>query len=283
MRFKQREPSNMKLKRFFSIIALWASLMCAMALPALAQSPLQINFETGKTALPAGAKVSIDAAVASVKDKADAKLGISGFTDKTGDAAANAELAKQRAFAVRDALKAAGVAEDKIVLQKPDQVMSAGSPDEARRVEIKTMMAAAAPAAAVAAPAAVPAAAAPAPVPNKGDVAWMLTCTALVLLMSVPALALFYGGLVRSKNMLSVLMQVFVTFSLITVLWVLYGYSFAFTEGSGATSPFFGGSGRLFFKGMADLVKGEYTTAATFSKGVVLQPIRQRLLRLPAA
>ena len=64
-----------------------------------------------------------------------------------------------------------------------------------------------------------------APIPNKGDVAWMLVSTALVLLMSVPALALFYGGLVRSKNMLSVLMQVFVTFSLISVLWVVYGYT----------------------------------------------------------
>ena len=77
------------------------------------------------------------------------------------------------------------------------------------------------------APAAAPAAgaapaAAPAPVPNKGDVAWMLTATAFVLLMSVPALALFYGGMVRSKNMLSMLMQVFVVFSLITVLWCVY-------------------------------------------------------------
>ncbi len=257
------------MKRFFSMIALWASLMGALALSAHAETALQINFETGKSSLPAGSKVSIDAAVASLKDKADAKLTVSGFTDKTGDAATNAELAKQRAFAVRDALKSAGVAEDKIVLQKPDQVMTAGTPDEARRVEITTMIAAA-PAAAgatAAAPAATPP---PAAVPNKGDVAWMLTCTALVLLMSVPALALFYGGLVRSKNMLSVLMQVFVTFSLITVLWVIYGYSFTFTEGSGATSPFFGGGGRVFFKGMADLVKGEFTTAATFSKGVVL-------------
>ena len=129
-----------------------------------------------------------------------------------------------------------------------------------------------APDAKAAAPAAAPAtpAAAAAPTPNKGDVAWMLTSTALVLLMSVPALALFYGGLVRSKNMLSVLMQVFVTFSMITVLWVIYGYSFAFTEGSGALSPFIGGTDRMFFKGMADLVKGEFTTAATFSKGVVL-------------
>ena len=114
------------------------------------------------------------------------------------------------------------------------------------------------------------AAPAAAPTPNKGDVAWMLTATALVLLMSVPALALFYGGLVRSKNMLSVLMQVFVTFSLITVLWVIYGYSFAFTEGSGATSAYFGGGGRMFFKGMADLVTGKFETVGTFSKGVVL-------------
>ena len=122
--------------------------------------------------------------------------------------------------------------------------------------------AATAPAATSAAPAAAPAA----PVPNKGDVAWMLTSTALVLLMSVPALALFYGGLVRSKNMLSVLMQVFVTFSLITVLWVIYGYSFAFTEGN----AFIGGTDRLFLKGIADLGKGEYAMAATFSKGVVI-------------
>ena len=75
------------------------------------------------------------------------------------------------------------------------------------------------------------AAAAAAPVPNKGDTAWMLVSTAFVLFMAVPGLALFYGGLVRSKNMLSVLMQVFVGFSLLTVLWCIYGYSFAFTTG----------------------------------------------------
>ena len=101
----------------------------------------------------------------------------------------------------------------------------------------------------------------PAPQPNKGDVAWMLTSTALVLMMSVPALALFYGGLVRAKNMLSVLMQVFVGFSLVTVLWCIYGYSLAFTEGN----AFFGSlTDRLFLKGATDAM------AATFSKGVVL-------------
>jgi len=131
--------------------------------------------------------------------------------------------------------------------------------------------AAAAPAAA--APAAAPAAAAPsatptpAPTPNKGDVAWMLTSTALVLMMSVPALALFYGGLVRSKNMLSVLMQVFVTFSLITVIWCIYGYSLAFTEGN----AFFGSlTDRLFLRGTFDSIKGEFSMAATFSKGTPL-------------
>src|SRR5205085_58306 len=102
----------------------------------------------------------------------------------------------------------------------------------------------------------------PAPTPNKGDVAWMLTSTALVLMMSVPALALFYGGMVRSKNTLSMLMQVFVVFSLVTVLWCIYGYSLAFTEGN----AYFGGLDRLFLKGTFDPAKGEFSMAATFSK-----------------
>jgi Amt family ammonium transporter len=106
----------------------------------------------------------------------------------------------------------------------------------------------------------------PAPTPNKGDVAWMLTCTALVLMMSVPALALFYGGMVRSKNALSMLMQVFVVFSLVTVLWCIYGYSLAFTEGN----AYFGGFDRLFLNGTFDPKKGEFAMAATFSKGVVI-------------
>src|SRR5712664_4390213 len=94
-----------------------------------------------------------------------------------------------------------------------------------------------------------PAEAKPAPTPNKGDVAWMLTSTALVLMMSVPALALFYGGMVRSKNALSMLMQVFVVFSLVTVLWCIYGYSLAFTEGN----AYFGSlTERLFLKGTFD-------------------------------
>ena len=128
--------------------------------------------------------------------------------------------------------------------------------------------AAAAPAAAVAAPVA-DAAAAPVPVPNKGDTAWMMVSTILVILMVVPGLALFYGGLVRSKNMLSVLMQVMVTFSMIVVLWFIYGYSLAFTEGS----AFIGGFDRLFMKGIWDNAAGTFANAATFSKGVVIPEI----------
>ena len=99
------------------------------------------------------------------------------------------------------------------------------------------------------------------PVPNKGDTAFMTIATVLVILMTIPGLALFYGGLVRSKNMLSVLMQVFVVSSLIYVLWVIYGYSVAFTGGS----PFFGGFDKLFFQGITPDSVG-----ATFSKGVVI-------------
>ena len=120
---------------------------------------------------------------------------------------------------------------------------------------------------AAAAPAApVAAAATPAPVPNKGDVAWIMVATMMVIMMSIPGLALFYGGLVRSKNMLSVLMQVFVTFSMIVVLWCIYGYSLAFTEGN----SFVGGFDRLFMRGLFDPATGSFAMGATFSKGVVI-------------
>jgi Amt family ammonium transporter len=129
-----------------------------------------------------------------------------------------------------------------------------------------TAPAEAAPAAAAVAPPAAaaeaPAQAAPvAPTPNKGDTAWMIVATLLVVMMSIPGLALFYGGLVRSKNMLSVLMQVMMIFSVVTVLWFIYGYSLAFTEGG----SFFGSFDRLFMKGMTPDSMG-----ATFSKGVVI-------------
>jgi Amt family ammonium transporter len=98
---------------------------------------------------------------------------------------------------------------------------------------------------------------------EKGDIAWMLTATLLVIFMVLPGLALFYGGMVRAKNILSLSMQVFVTFCLIAVLWSIYGYSLAFTSGN----AFFGGFDRLFLKDMLDAA-GNLLPAATFSKGV---------------
>lgn len=148
----------------------------------------------------------------------------------------------------------------------------AAAPAASAEASAPAAAAPAAPAAAVAAPApaaAASAAAAPAPVPNKGDTAWMMLSTLLVIMMTVPGLALFYGGLVRSKNMLSVLMQVMVTFSMIVVLWFIYGYSLAFTEGN----AFFGGFDRLFMKGIWDNVAGTFANGATFSKGVVIPEI----------
>ena len=118
---------------------------------------------------------------------------------------------------------------------------------------------AAAPAAAEAAPAE-----APAPTPDKGDVSWMLVSTILVLLMIVPGLALFYGGLVRQKNMLSMLMQVSTVTVVGMIAWVLYGYSLAFTDGGGLDT-FVGGFGRLFLKDVTPA-----SNVATFSTGVVI-------------
>ena len=94
--------------------------------------------------------------------------------------------------------------------------------------------------------------AAPALVVNKGDNAWMMTSTVLVLLMTIPGLALFYGGLVRPKNMLSVLMHVFYTVCIVTLIWVIYGYSLAFTGGS----AFIGGLAKLFLSGVTDGLAG---------------------------
>ncbi|QZA81288.1 ammonium transporter [Deefgea piscis] len=101
--------------------------------------------------------------------------------------------------------------------------------------------------------------AAPVMTVNKGDNSWLFVATALVILMSIPGLALFYGGLVRSKNMLSVLMQVFSIFSLISVLWVIYGYSLAFTEGN----AFFGSTSKILLNGVTP-----DSIAATFNKGI---------------
>ena len=136
-----------------------------------------------------------------------------------------------------------------------------GMPELSWAADAAASAAGAAAAAPAEAAAAADAAAAPAAVPNKGDTAFMTIATVLVILMTIPGLALFYGGLVRSKNMLSILMQVFVVFSLISVLWVIYGYSAAFTAGN----PFIGSFDKIFLKGVIP-----DSVAATFSKGVVI-------------
>lgn len=132
--------------------------------------------------------------------------------------------------------------------------------EEAVTVETTTVEAAA-PAVAAAAEAAPEAAA---PVPDKGDTTWMMVSTLIVIMMTIPGLALFYGGLVRTKNMLSILTQVLATFCLISILWAVYGYSLAFGDGGGLNWAI-GDLSKLFLAGItAD------STAATFSDGVVI-------------
>ncbi|MBI1981173.1 MAG: ammonium transporter [Methylocystis sp.] len=102
------------------------------------------------------------------------------------------------------------------------------------------------------------------PTPNPGDTAWMLTSSALVLMMSIPGLALFYGGLVRAKNMLSILSQTFAIVALVGVIWTVYGYSLAFGDG-GSLSSYIGGFNKLFLKGVT-----ASSNAATFTPGHVI-------------
>ncbi len=268
MKTETGTPFENTMKKLLQLMLLCLTLAFAGATHAAEFPGTKVLFESGKSSLPPGLEGDIKAVAAYMAANQDAQVKLEGFVDATGPADVNKELAKQRAFAVRDALKAAGVAEARIVLQKPDDIV-AGQGDQGRKVEVTLMaMAGAAPAAAAAAASAPAAAAAPAapasapaPVPNKGDTAFMTVATALVIMMTIPGLALFYGGLVRSKNMLSVLMQVFVVFALITVLWVVYGYSLTFTAGN----PYFGSLDKLFLKGVTP-----DSIAATFSKGVYI-------------
>ncbi len=131
--------------------------------------------------------------------------------------------------------------------------------------------------------AAVAPAVAAAPVPDKGDTTWMLVSTAFVILMTIPGLALFYGGLVRSKNILSILMQVFVGFCIISILWVVYGYTLAFTGAATAAeatalTPFIGGLSKLFLAGV-----GTGANVETFSKGVVIPELTFVIFQLTFA
>ncbi|NJO34058.1 MAG: ammonium transporter, partial [Rhodospirillales bacterium] len=104
----------------------------------------------------------------------------------------------------------------------------------------------------------------PTPTPDKGDVAWMMVATVLVLLMTIPGLALFYAGLVRVKNVVSMLLQVFAIVCLVAIIWVIYGYSLAFTNG-GSLNDYVGGFSKVFLMGITP-----ESMAATFSNGVVI-------------
>jgi ammonium transporter, Amt family len=159
------------------------------------------------------------------------------------------------------ALGGTAFAQDKAGSTPPTEAKpAAAAPTAAAPADAAKPAAAPAAASAAAAKAAEP----PKPKVDKGDTAWMMAATMLVILMTIPGLALFYGGMVRSKNTLSILMQVLVVFCMIAVLWVIYGYSVAFSGGN----AFFGGFSKLFLSGVnADAV------AATFSKGVVIPEI----------
>ena len=127
------------------------------------------------------------------------------------------------------------------------------------------------------------AAAAAAPVINKGDTTWMLVSTILVIMMTVPGLALFYGGLVRSKNVLSIFVQVFAGFSLISILWVVYGYSLAFTgagkaEDVTALTPYIGTLDKLFLAGIT-----VDSAVETFTKGVFIPELTFVIFQLTFA
>ncbi|MGO9007719.1 MAG: ammonium transporter [Beijerinckiaceae bacterium] len=120
--------------------------------------------------------------------------------------------------------------------------------------------------------------AAAAPVPNKGDTAWMLASSALVLMMSIPGLALFYGGLVRTKNALSVLTQVFAIVSMVAILWAIYGYSIALGDTSGNFVAYIGGFGKIFLKGV-----DANAVVPTFSNGVVIPELAYMVFQMTFA
>jgi len=118
-----------------------------------------------------------------------------------------------------------------------------------------------------------------APVFKEGNITWMMIATILVIFMSLPGLALFYGGMTRSKNMLSTLMQTFTIFCVIAVLWVIYGYSVAFSDGN----AIFGGLSKMFLDGVVYDANGFFTAAATFSKQVYIPELVFAMFQLTFA
>ncbi|MEB3766922.1 ammonium transporter [Acinetobacter sp. MD2] len=206
-----------------------------------------IEFAVGKVDVNAN-DPGIQNIVAYAKAHPEASFQLSGFVDSTGDAITNKKIAKQRAEQVKTTLVAAGVDEHKISLQKPDDIV-AGTSEGARRVEIDLVKSTAvAPTTtaetAPAATAAVPVAATPKL--DTGDTAWVLISTALVLLMTIPGLALFYGGMVRKKNVLSTMVHSFMAAAVVSIVWVVIGYTLAFDSGN----SFVGGLSKVMLTGI---------------------------------
>jgi len=233
------------MRKLLVLLALIGAFVAGgTAIAADAPAMAKLYFDSGKADVAADAAKTVAPLVDYAKATKDAKIAVVGYTDKTGDAAANAELAKNRANAVKAILTAGGIDDPMIVMVKPVEITGGPDDKEARRVEV--MIATADQIAA-----ATPAPTAPVLIGvdklNSGDTAWMLASTALVLLMTIPGLALFYGGMVRKKNVLATVMQSFAITCLVTMLWVIIGYSIAFIPGG----PFFGSfTERLFLNGM---------------------------------
>ncbi|MGQ0502565.1 MAG: ammonium transporter [Panacagrimonas sp.] len=199
-----------------------------------------------------------------------------GLAEETAPAAAPEAAAPAPEAAPADAAPPAEVAPPKKKKPKPAPVVEPAAPAAAAEP----------PPAPAEAPAEVPAPeAAPAedsykaPEYNAGNVTWMMTSTALVLFMSLPGLALFYGGMVRQKNMLSTMTQTFALFCVIAVLWVVYGYSLAFS----GTNPFIGTLDKMMLAGVVYDAKGNFVPTATFSKGVYIPELMFAMFQLTFA
>ena len=232
-------------------------------------------------AMPAGAEDAAPAAIEAAAPKPEAVM-----TERSP--IAEAATPEAAASEISPAEEPAPVVEKKSKKEKKKEV-AAAAPAAAVAAPAEVAQAteaapAAEAAAAEAAPAEAAAAEAPADAPkpptfNEGNVSWMLTSTALVLFMSLPGLALFYGGMTRQKNMASTMTQTFAIFCLISVLWVVYGYSIAFS----GTGPFFGTLDKMFLKGVVYDANGFFTATATFSKGVVIPELLFAVFQLTFA
>ena len=234
-------------------LAFWLAASCAFAAPAMAEDPAPAGIEAAAPAeaapAPAPEAAAVEAApVAAAEPAAEPAAVVETPKPKKKDKPKPVEVAQaEPAAAEPPAAEAAPVVE--------------AAPAEAAVAEE------------------APAEAAKPPVFNEGNVTWMMTATAIVMFMSLPGLALFYGGMTRQKNMASTMTQTFAIFCTIAVLWVVYGYSLAFS----GTGPFFGTLDKMFLKGVVYDANGFFTATATFSKGVVIPELMFAIFQLTFA